>query len=75
MNGLPYKETFAAKGSELYRALTEGPEGERATNAKKVYTFTTARSKATLLGVPPPKQVVDEKGKTTIVWHDGSVYK
>lgn len=75
MNGLPYKDTFAAKGSELYRALTEGPVELRASNAKKVYTFTTARNKATLLGLPPPKEVVDDKGKTTIVWHDGTTYK
>lgn len=45
MNGIPYKDTFAAKGSELYRALTEGPENERAKKAKAVYNDTTERMK------------------------------
>lgn len=48
MNGLPYKDTFAAKGSELYRALTEGSSdpAARAKNAKAVYDATTQRMKA-----------------------------
>lgn len=48
MNGLPYKDTFAAKGSALYAALTEGPEGERPAKAKAVYTATTERMYACL---------------------------
>jgi hypothetical protein len=46
MIGLKYKDTFAAKGSALYAALTEGPEPERAKKAKAVYEATTARMKA-----------------------------
>jgi len=48
MNGLPYKDTFAAKGSELFRALTEGPEKDRAKAAKAVYDATTERMYALL---------------------------
>lgn len=43
MNGIKYKNTFAAKGSALYAALTEGPEAERAKKAKAVYDATTER--------------------------------
>lgn len=43
MNGIKYKNTFAAKGSALYAALTEGPENERAKKAKAVYDATTER--------------------------------
>jgi hypothetical protein len=43
MIGLPYKDTFAAKGSALYAALTEGPEKERAAKAKAIYDDTTKR--------------------------------
>lgn len=46
MIGIKYKDTFAAKGSQLYAALTEGPENERAQKAKAVYTATTERMKA-----------------------------
>lgn len=46
MVGLPYKDTFAAKGSALYAALTEGPVSERAKLAKAVYDATTERMKA-----------------------------
>ena len=46
MNGIKYKDTFAAKGSQLYAALTEGPEAERAKKAKAVYDATTERMKA-----------------------------
>jgi hypothetical protein len=51
MNGIPYKDgsgraTFAAKGSQLYAALTEGPEKDRAKNAKAVYDATTERMNA-----------------------------
>jgi hypothetical protein len=42
MKGIPYKDTFAAKGSELYRALTEGTPQQ----AKQVYDATTARMKS-----------------------------
>ena len=48
MNGLPYKDTFAAKGSQLYQALTEGPVKDRAKNAKAVYDATTERMYALL---------------------------
>lgn len=53
MVGLKYKDTFAAKGSALYAALTEGPEAERAQKAKAVYTATTERMK---LLTPPKKE-------------------
>ena len=37
---------LAAKGSALYAALAEGPEAERAKEAKAIYDDTTARMKA-----------------------------
>lgn len=52
MNGLPYKDTFAAKGSQLYFALTEGPENERAKGAKAIYDATTQR----MLALVPAKE-------------------
>lgn len=52
MNGLPYKDTFAAKGSQLYAALTEGPVNERAKAAKAVYDATTQR----MLAIVPAKE-------------------
>jgi hypothetical protein len=57
MNGLPYKDTFAAKGSQLYEAITEG----RDEDAKKIYADTTARYHALLNGLSVPKVVVSEK--------------
>jgi hypothetical protein len=42
MQGIPYKDTFAAKGSALYEALME----KDAKKAKAVYDATTARMKA-----------------------------
>lgn len=44
MQGVPYKDTFAAKGSALYQALTEGKQDE----AKKIYAATTERYYASL---------------------------
>ena len=72
MKGIPYKDTFAAKGSELYDALTAGDQAL----AKRIYNFTTARHKAMMQGVPPPTEHVDEKTqKVSIIWHDGTTYK
>jgi hypothetical protein len=48
MNGLKYKDTFAAKGSQLFLALTEGPADGRAKAAKAVYDATTERMYALL---------------------------
>lgn len=45
MKGIPYKDTFAAKGSDLYKALTESKPEDRDKNAKKVYDETTVRMK------------------------------
>jgi hypothetical protein len=56
MNGIPYKDTFAAKGSELYRALTEGPVEGRAKAAKAVYDATTERAYALLKPKGEPKE-------------------
>ena len=53
MTGLPYKDTFAAKGSALYAALTEGPEKDRAAKAAAIYKDTTNRFHATLAWRPP----------------------
>ena len=52
MKGLPYKNTFAAKGSELYRILTEEKEPERSQKAKACYEATTLRMLALV-----PKEV------------------
>lgn len=41
MIGIPYKDTFAAKGSELHKALLEGDQKK----AKSVYDDTTVRMK------------------------------
>lgn len=41
MNGIPYKDTFAAKGSALYAALLEGDQKK----AKAIYDDTTKRMK------------------------------
>lgn len=46
MRGLPYKDTFAAKGSDLYKALTEAPPDTRDALAKKIYTETGDRMRA-----------------------------
>lgn len=41
-NSIKYKDTYAAKGSQLHAALTEGD----ATKAKQIYNETTERMKA-----------------------------
>jgi hypothetical protein len=66
MRGLPYKDTFAAKGSELYTALDEGREQD----AKRIYAITTARNYALLnrLAVPAVVYEVDKEGKQTGKW-------
>uniref|UniRef100_A0A183CPG6 ABC transporter substrate-binding protein n=1 Tax=Globodera pallida TaxID=36090 RepID=A0A183CPG6_GLOPA len=53
MNGVSYKDTFAAKGSELYEALTEN----RTEDAKRIYADTSARYYALLEGLSVPKVV------------------
>lgn len=57
MNGIQYLDTFAAKGSQLYEAITEG----RAEDAKKIYADTTARYHALLNGLSVPRVVVSER--------------
>jgi hypothetical protein len=44
MIGIPYKDTFAAKGSALYEALQEGDQKK----AKAIYEATTERMKQLL---------------------------
>jgi len=44
MNGIKYKDTFAAKGSALYEALKEGDMKK----AKQIYDATTERLNALL---------------------------
>lgn len=44
MAGLPYKDTFAAKGSQLHAALIEGD----AKKAKAIYEDTTRRYHASI---------------------------
>ncbi len=41
---IPYKDTMAAPGSDLYKALTEAPLDIRAKVAKDVYTATRERA-------------------------------
>lgn len=53
MNGITYKDTFAAKGSELYEALKEN----RTDDAKRIYADTSARYYALLEGLSVPKVV------------------
>lgn len=43
MNGIPYKDTIAGKGSDLYKALTELKGKERDKAAEKIYKDTTKR--------------------------------
>ncbi len=47
MNGVPYKRTFAAKGSALYQAIMDKDD----VKAKAIYDATTKRMEALL---PPP---------------------
>lgn len=67
MKGLPYKGTFAAKGSELHTALSEGREAD----AKRIYAHTTARAHAVLYGLAVPQVVyqLDKEGKPNGKWH------
>ena len=66
MNGLPYKDTFAAKGSQLYLAVYEGRDAD----AKRIYAETSARYHATLheLAVPAVKYQLDKEGKQNGKW-------
>lgn len=43
MQGVEYKDTFASKGSDLYKALTELKGKEREKTAEKIYKETTVR--------------------------------
>lgn len=56
MKGRPYKNTFAAKGSQLYAALEEGREAD----AKRIYGETSARHHATMNGLPMPVMIQDK---------------
>lgn len=66
MNGIPYKDTFAAKGSQLHTALIE----KRDADAKRIYAETSARSHALLHGLAVPTIVheLGEGGKHTGKW-------
>jgi len=51
VNGIPYKDTIAVKGSELYKILTEKKEGwEQA--AAKSYNETLKRERELLARLP-----------------------
>lgn len=64
MIGIKYKDTFAAKGSQLYAALTDGNEEL----ARRTYAVTTAQGHAVLHGLKVPNGVLNEvNGKQ--VWH------
>lgn len=64
MIGVAYKDTFAAKGSALYAAITE----DRPAEAKRIYAETSARHYALLAGLKVPRVVHGEgKGKGTWV--------
>lgn len=67
MIGVPYKDTFAAKGSALHLALSEN----RAADAKRIYAETSARYHATLHGLAVPKVVheLGQDGKQNGKWH------
>lgn len=67
MKGLPYKNTFAAKGSQLYTALDEG----RQDDAKRIFAETGARAYALLhkLAVPVVLYETNKEGKQTGKWH------
>lgn len=62
MQGLPYRDTFAGKGSELHAALVEKDEAR----AKRVYSLTTARMFALDHKLSVPKEHTDADGKWTI---------
>lgn len=66
MNGIPYKDTFAAKGSQLHAALTEGRDAD----AKRIYAETSARYHASLhrLAVPAVVYELDKEGKQNGKW-------
>lgn len=66
MNGIPYKGTFAAKGSQLHTALVEG----RQDDAKRIYAETTARTHAYMHGLAVPAVIheLDKEGKQTGKW-------
>lgn len=66
MNWLKYKDTHAAKGSQLHQAITEGREAD----AKRIYAETSARYHATLHGLAVPVVVyeLDKEGKQNGKW-------
>jgi hypothetical protein len=55
MNGIPYKDTFAAKGSKLYEILTTAPVIIRDALAQRQYKETTER----MYALTPKKGVQD----------------
>lgn len=57
MTGVPYKDTFAAKGSKLYEILTTAPVIIRDALAKRCYDETTQR----MYALTPKKEVQDAK--------------
>lgn len=67
MNWLKYKDTHAAKGSQLHAAITEGRDAD----AKRIYAETSARYHATLHGLAVPVVVMgkDLNGNPNGKWH------
>jgi hypothetical protein len=67
MVSIEYKGTFAAKGSELYKAITE----KRPDDAKRIYAETTSRMYALLNKLAVPRAIfeLDKEGKATGKWH------
>lgn len=66
MKGVKYKDTFAARGSQLHLAIEEGRDAD----AKRIYAETSARYHATLHGLAVPVVVyeLDKQGKQTGKW-------
>lgn len=66
MIGVAYKDTFAAKGSALYAAITE----DRPAEAKRIYAETSARHYALLAGLSVPRLVfeLDKDGNQNGKW-------
>ena len=64
MIGIQYRDTFAAKGSELYDALV----AKDAVKIKQTYAITSARYYALLAGLSVPKLVIVTEGKGKGMW-------
>lgn len=64
MNGIPYRDTFAAKGSELHAALV----AQDPVKIKQTYAITTARGIALLAGLSVPRLLVQTEGKGKGLW-------